>query len=336
MYSRELVVVDYGDEFTKGQLEQKKEKTLALIKPDAFLKVGKVRRPRRAPLSLSLSLCPAFLGINLACWSQILNAIYKDGFRVGRMRSLHLSRGDAQEFYAEHRGKPFYDELTEFMSSGPIVALELISDGAIQKWRKLIGPTNTFKARDEAPSSLRAQFGTDGTRNACHGSDSPASADRELNFFFNQPGRFPVTARFNNCTLCVIKPHVVKAGVAGAIVDSIVEEGFEVSAAEMFNLTRVNAAEFLEVYKGVLPEYNLMVEEMSNGPCIALEVRSEHAVQAMREVMGPHDPELARVLRPQTIRSKHGLDKVMNAVHCTDLVEDGQLEVEYFFRILQM
>ena len=241
------------------------------------------------------------------------------------MRSLHLSRADAQEFYAEHRGKPFFDTLTEFMSSGPIVAMELISDGAIQKWRKLIGPTNAFKAREEAPSSLRAQFGTDGTRNACHGSDAPSSADRELNFFFNQPGRFPVTARFNNCTLCVIKPHVVKAGVAGAIVDSIVEEGFEVSAVELFNLNRVNASEFLEVYKGVLPEYNLMVEEMSSGPCIALEVRSEHAVQAMREVIGPHDPELARVLRPQTIRSKHGLDKVMNAVHCTDLVEDGQL-----------
>lgn len=124
--------------------------------------------------------------------------------------------------------------------------------------------------------------------------------------------------------------------MAGAIIDTIVEEGFEVSAVEMFNLTRVNAGEFLEVYKGVLPEYNLMVEELSNGPAIALEVRSENAVEAMRELVGPHDPELARVLRPHTIRAKHGLDKVMNAVHITDLAEDGQLEVEYFFRILQL
>ena len=189
VYSRELVVVDYGDEFTKGPLEQKKEKTLALIKPDAFLKAGK-----------------------------IVNAIYKDGFRIGRMRSLELSRADAQEFYQEHQGKPFFDGLTQFMSSGPIVALELVADGAIQKWRKLIGPTNTFKAREEAPGCLRAQFGTDGTRNACHGSDSTASAERELNFFFNQPGRFPATARFNNCSLCLVKPHAVKAGMAGAII----------------------------------------------------------------------------------------------------------------------
>ncbi len=56
----------------------------------------------------------------------------------------------------------------------------------------------------------------------------------------------------------------------------------------------------------------------------------------MRQLVGPHDPELARVLRPHTIRAKHGLDKVMNAVHITDLAEDGQLEVEYFFRILQL
>jgi len=306
VYSRELVVVDYGDEFTKTQLEQKKEKTLALIKPDAFLKMGK-----------------------------IIDQINKDGFRIGRMRSLQLTRRDAQEFYAEHKDKPFFGELTEFMSSGPLVALELVADGAIQKWRKLIGPTNTFKAREEAPGSLRALFGTDGTRNACHGSDSPASSDRELAFYFDQAGRFPTTARFDNCSLCVVKPHAVKAGASGAILDAVIDEGFEVSAVEMFNLTRVNAGEFLEVYKGVLPEYNNMVEELSTGPCIAFEVRSEHAVQAVREVVGPHDPELARVLRPKTLRARHGLDKVMNAVHCSDLAEDGQLEVEYFFRILQ-
>ncbi len=66
------------------------------------------------------------------------------------------------------------------MSSGSIVAMELVADGAIQKWRKLLGPTNTFTAQQEVPSSLRAMYGTDGMRNACHGSDSTASADREL------------------------------------------------------------------------------------------------------------------------------------------------------------
>eukprot|EP00287_Rhodomonas_sp_CCMP768_P002700 CAMPEP_0196731284 /NCGR_PEP_ID=MMETSP1091-20130531/11090_1 /TAXON_ID=302021 /ORGANISM="Rhodomonas sp., Strain CCMP768" /LENGTH=396 /DNA_ID=CAMNT_0042074413 /DNA_START=109 /DNA_END=1300 /DNA_ORIENTATION=+ len=297
VYSRELVITDYGDEFTKTALSAKMEKTLALVKPDAFLKLG-----------------------------RILDAIYKDGFRVAQMKSLQLTRADAQEFYAEHRDKPFYDTLTDFMSSGPIVALELVADGAIQKWRKLIGPTNTFKAQQEAPNSIRALYGTDGTKNACHGSDSAESADRELRFYFGQPGRFPPTARFANGTCCVIKPHAVKSGAAGAIVDAIIEDGFEVSAVQQFALSRIDAGEFFEVYKAVLPEFNKMADELCNGPAIAMEIRAENAVQALRELVGPHDPELARVLRPKTLRAQFGADKVMNAVHCTDLPEDGLLE----------
>jgi nucleoside-diphosphate kinase len=231
--------------------------------------------------------------------------------------------------------QPFYAELTAFMSSGPIVALELVGNGAIAKWRALIGPTNTFKAREEAPSCLRAQFGSDATRNATHGSDSVASAERELGFFFGEPARLAGTAKFSNCTLALVKPHAVKEGLTGQIVDALASEGFEVSALQQFSLSRVNAGEFLEVYKAVMADFSRLEEELSNGPCVAIEVRGEQAVQAVREVAGPHDPELARVLRPKTLRAKFGRDKVQNALHCTDLPEDGQLEVEYFFRIMQ-
>lgn len=79
---------------------------------------------------------------------------------------------------------------------------------------------------------MRALYGTDGTKNACHGSDAPESAERELRFFFNQPGRFPPTAKFSSCTCCVIKPHAVKDRTAGAIIDAIIEDGFEVSAVQ--------------------------------------------------------------------------------------------------------
>ena len=275
VYSRDLTITDFGDEFTKNALQQKMEKTLALIKPDAVLKIGK-----------------------------ILDAVAKDGFRISKLRSLRLSRNDAQDFYAEHRGKPFFDQLTDFMSSGPIVAMELVADGAIQKWRKLLGPTNTFTAQQEAPSSIRALYGTDGTRNACHGSDSSSSAARELSFFFDQQSRFPVTARFSNCSLCIIKPHAFNQGLHGQIIDTIIEDGFEISALQVFNMTRVNAGEFLEVYKSVLPEYNKMAEELCNGPCLAMEIRAENAVLALRELAGPHDSEVARLLRPKTIRAQ--------------------------------
>lgn len=85
---------------------------------------------------------------------------------------LKMSIEMAQNFYAEHKAKPFFEELTKMMSSDVIVALELVADDAVNKWRTLIGPTNTEKAKKEAPNSLRARFGTDQTKNAVHGSDS--------------------------------------------------------------------------------------------------------------------------------------------------------------------
>lgn len=72
---------------------------------------------------------------------------------------------------------------------------------------------------------------------------------------------------------------------------------------------------------------------MTTGPCIVMEVRQENAVQSFRELCGPMDPEIAKNLRPNTIRAQFGIDRCSNAVHCTDLPEDGELECEYFFSI---
>lgn len=108
------------------------------------------------------------------------------GFEVLNERRLQLSAERAAEFYAEHAGKPFFDGLVAYMSEGPIVALVLARSSAIKAWRQLIGPTNSATARAEAPKSLRGRFGVDGTRNACHGSDSTASSNRECAFFFPQ------------------------------------------------------------------------------------------------------------------------------------------------------
>ena len=146
---------------------------------------------------------------------------------------------------------------------------------------------------------------------------------------------FAPTAAFNNCTCAVIKPHIVQEGKAGQVIDMILQEGFEISSMEMFTLDRPTAEEFFEVYKGVLPEFVGMVEHMTTGPCIVLEIRQENAVKAFRELCGPTDPEIAKYLRPNTLRAKFGHSRTINAVHCTDLEEDGLLEVEYFFSIQQ-
>jgi len=104
---------------------------------------------------------------------------------------------------------------------------------------------------------------------------------------------------------------------------------------ELFNLDISQAEEFLEVYKGVVSEYRYMVENLAEGPCVAMEIRQKDAVNSFRELCGPHDPEVAKYLRPNTLRAMFGDDRVNNGVHGTDLEEDGILEVEYFFNILQ-
>lgn len=110
------------------------------------------------------------------------------------------------------------------------------------------------------------------------------------------------SAYYTNCTTCVIKPHAVANGDAGKIIDIILEEGFEISSMQMFTLDTPTAEEFFEVYKGVLPEFVAMIEHMTTGPCIALEVRQENVVKAFRDLCGPMDPEIAKNLRPNTLR----------------------------------
>ena len=111
---------------------------------------------------------------------KILSRIEEEGFILSNLKLFRFGLGEAQGFYAEHRGKPFFEELTSFMASDFALGMELIAENVIQKWRSLIGPTNCQVARVDAPNSIRAQFGTSGVRNACHGSD--ASTPRMLLF----------------------------------------------------------------------------------------------------------------------------------------------------------
>lgn len=115
----------------------------------------------------------------------------------------------------------------------------------------------------------------------------------------------------------------------------ILDEGFEISAMEVFNLDTPTAEEFLEVYRGVFAEFQSIVEEITTGPCIIMEIRQEEVVEAFRKLCGPHDPEIAKALRPNSIRARFGIDRILNAIQCTDLEEDGVSECQYFFDTLQ-
>ena len=131
------------------------ERTLAIIKPDAFAR-------------------------GLA--GDIIKRIEAAGLKLRAMRLMRLARSQAEAFYEVHKARPFYGSLCEYMSSGPVVVMALEADGAIVKWRELMGATDPAKA---AAGTIRKDFGMDVEKNATHGSDAPETAAREIAFFFS-------------------------------------------------------------------------------------------------------------------------------------------------------
>jgi nucleoside-diphosphate kinase len=130
------------------------QRTLTIIKPDAVQKNG--------------------IG-------DIIEQFEKCNFRILAMKMLEISKRQAEHFYAVHAGKPFFNSLTDFMSSGPIVVLALEKENAIADLRKLMGPTNPANAEE---GTIRKKWATNIERNAIHGSDADDTARFELSFFF--------------------------------------------------------------------------------------------------------------------------------------------------------
>lgn len=131
------------------------ERTFAIIKPDA---VGRGQQ------------------------GEILARIHKAGFKIVAIKTMRLTKEEAGGFYAVHRERPFFGELTNFMSSGKIVAMVLEQDAAIAKWRDTMGATDPKKA---APGTIRHDLGTSIGTNCTHGSDAPETAAFEIAYFFS-------------------------------------------------------------------------------------------------------------------------------------------------------
>jgi len=139
------------------------ERTLSIIKPDAVAK-------------------------NII--GEIYSRFEKNGLRIIAARMMQLSKAQAEGFYAVHRERPFYKDLVEFMTSGPVIVQVLEGENAINKNRELMGATNP---RDAAPGTIRADFATTVDENAVHGSDGPDTAKQEIAFFFGDGGLCPRT-----------------------------------------------------------------------------------------------------------------------------------------------
>ncbi|GEM_PF-35565 len=130
------------------------EETLALIKPDA-VKQNKA--------------------------NEIIHLIRENGLEINQVKIIHMTPEEAGHFYKKHKDRPFFQELTDYMSSGPLIAMILESDNAISRYRELIGTTDPKEA---LPGTLRALYGTDRGENAVHGSESADAARDEIRYFF--------------------------------------------------------------------------------------------------------------------------------------------------------
>lgn len=131
------------------------ERTFAIIKPNAFADGNS---------------------------GKILSRIYEENFKVVGLKKLYMSAMEASGFYGVHKEKPFFGELVDFMASGPCIVMVLEAEGAIKKWRDLMGATNPAEA---AEGTLRREFGESLGVNATHGSDAPDTADFEIGYFFS-------------------------------------------------------------------------------------------------------------------------------------------------------
>jgi len=189
----------------------KPETTFAFVKPDAYVHAD-----------------------------AIVAVAEANGFTVLASQTVEMSAAVAAEFYKEHSGREFFKGLVDFMSSGPALALVLMRPGAISAWRALLGPTDAAKAKTDAPLSLRANFGTNGQRNACHGSDSSASAAREAGLFF------PFLAE-TQTTLGLALPHAVAAGHVDALLAAAAAANLVVTQRLVTQLDRGAAEDFVDL-----------------------------------------------------------------------------------------
>jgi len=276
IYARQLAVLDFGDAFTKRALSIARTRSIALIKPKQWGRLG-----------------------------IIVDALYKNNFVVRRIRSVQLSLQQALQFWGDTQATLRAKNL----SDGPVIAVEVIGVGADQLLLDLMG--------EEETKSMETNF-------------SRRSHEEEAKFLFENPD-IKSSARLKDCTVCLIHPHVVVGGAAGEVIDIIQKRGLKISAVQLFSLDRQSATEFMDVYQGILPHQNAMIDELTTGASIVLELEGPDVLPNLRTLCGPPDPEIARYLDPDSLRAVFGQSKVKNGVHCTDLSDDGPLESSFFF-----
>ena len=234
----------------------------------------------------------------------VLESLYNAGLRISQMQTSEYAAVFEQASFTEVLGG---------QQPGSVIGIEVVGAGAVACVLQLISSDDNVYASPSSDAALK-----------------------DIDSFFGSVPPAPPSSSGKACTCCLIKPHAVQDGNVGKIVTAIQSSPlYTVSSIGLYNLEREDAAEFYEVYRGVVQEYGSMVDELTSNSFIAMMIEGEEdVVEQFRSLCGPPDPELAVILRPTSLRAQFGIDKVKNAVHCTDLPEDGALEANYFFKVL--
>ncbi|XP_067686636.1 thioredoxin domain-containing protein 6-like isoform X7 [Haliotis asinina] len=292
---------------------EKKGFTVAIIKPDA-VREGKAE--------------------------EILQQMEEAGIEILAKEERQMTEDEARTFYDHLKDEEYFEDLIQFMSSGPSCVLVLTKghkgDTVITEWRELIGPTSVEEAKDKAPQSLRAKYGSEKCMNALHGSDSPETAAREMAFFFPDmaiptipaPGSKPQLQR----TLALIRPDAFSKN-KDEIIEKIKEAGFKIALHKEMTLTEEQAKEFYKEHTDK-PYFDELIARMTSGPLMALGLAREDAVSEWRKVLGP--TVNAKEEAPDSLRAQFSIDESsINQLHGSDSPETAEKEIQKFFPMEQ-
>lgn len=309
IFNKAIIVRGYGNFQTSSKMGRMKQRVFFMIKPEAC----------------------SFIG-------EIISILERHKLLIRNLKMLRIQALTVIQFLNQRKTEENLSSEMENLTSGPIIVMEIIGENAYEQLKFICGPEDYDEAKNNYPSSLRALYGFDNTRNAVMLSKDASMNQQDLDFFFSHQhinnNQFKVQAKFSRTTLCIIKPHAVKENLIGGILKMITENGFSVASMKMLQLNRMQSEAFYEVYKGVVDDYMSMVMQLHSGICLALEVQGDgdDVQEKFRKFCGPADVSIAKLLRPHTIRAAFGTDKIHNAVHCTDLKEDTLLELEFIFK----
>uniref|UniRef100_A0A8C3X617 Thioredoxin domain-containing protein 3 n=1 Tax=Catagonus wagneri TaxID=51154 RepID=A0A8C3X617_9CETA len=250
---------------------------------------------------------------------DVLNIIQEEGFKIMMQRQIVFSEEEAQTLCKEYENKDYFENLIENMTSGPSLALVLLRENCLTHWKQLIGPSTVEEAREHLPESLCTRFAMESLPiNQLYGSDSLEAAEREIQYFF--PPQH---------TVALIKPHV-SPEQREDILTLIKEDGFDITQVKEVLLTEDKADKVYFKIKGKA-FYKDVLEILSEGPSLVMILTKWNAVLDWRRLMGPTDPEEARLLSPDSIRARYGRSILRNVVHGASNTQEAMETINNMF-----